>query len=153
MDEVLFVFTFWDRILYIPGYPRTPYIAKDNTELPIFLPLPGKWWEWRGVPPLPALNEGLSGAHSLKPHLSCAFSGIRVHYPYQVMYALDLHVTPMRQCAAGLLLLTNQPSASTGNMAARVEKPLPVSCEPNTSVIFPFPENEVSTPAPPPEGK
>lgn len=145
----MFVFTFWNRILYSPSYPRTPYIAKDDTELPIFLPLPGKWWDWRGAPPLPALNEGLSGAHSLEPHLSCAFSGIRVHYPYQVMYALDLHVKPVRP----VVTTADLRSASTGNTAARVEKPLPVSCEPNTSVIFPFPENEVSTPAPPPEGK
>lgn len=51
----LFCFGFWDRVLCIPGWLWTHYIATDDLLLLIHLLPPSKCWLYRVVPPCSVL--------------------------------------------------------------------------------------------------
>lgn len=73
-------FFFSDRVsLCISGSPRTHYIVQVELELVvILLPLPPEWWDYRHVPPHPAIYLACRRLRSFSPiplpplqHLCC----------------------------------------------------------------------------------
>lgn len=57
---MLWFFFVWDRVLYSPDQPQTPYVSEDDLELLMPVPLPPKGWDCRYAPSHLALAPGHS---------------------------------------------------------------------------------------------